>query len=423
MIAHSAALRADLAALVGEAHVLPATSADAIDGVQPQLVVAPGSAADLARVLRWANSAGLRVALRGGGSKLDWGNPPAGIDVVLLTRRLDRVLEHAWGDMTATVEAGCSVARLQRTLAEHGQRLALDPLWPEQATIGGVLATNDSGALRARFGTLRDLVIGMTIALPDGTLARSGCKVVKNVAGYDLPKLMTGALGTLGAIVEATFRLHPLPSATESVRITCASAAAANELILQVLDSTLVPTGVALTAGSAVSPHIDLRFEGIPAAIQDQIAKLTAISASNAPPVAIDAASWQQRERLWDAAELALIAKISVLPTQLAQLAAALERLARPLRLQWRLIAQALGAGLLRLDGANDQVLLTALSLLRAEIGGLGGSVVVLRCPAALKPRIDVWGTPGDALPLMRQVKARFDPQAILNPGRYVGGL
>lgn len=421
----SSELMHDLSAIVGAEHVAPATSADTIAGVAPQLVVAPGSAEQAAELLRWSSQHGLRIAPRGGGTKLAWGNPPRGLDLVLATGRLDQVLEHAWGDMTATAQAGCTVAQLQRTLAEHGQRLALDPLWPERATIGGVLATNDSGALRARFGTLRDLIIGITIALPDGTLARSGGKVVKNVAGYDLPKLMTGALGTLGLIVEATFRLHPLPAATSTVRVACASAEVANALLLQVLDSTLVPTGVQLSIGSSAAPEVDLRFEGIPAAIDAQLAQLQTISqrSGGGSVTPIDEQTWQRREQLWQDTATTLIAKTSVLPAQLALLSATLDRLARPLRLDWQLVAQAAGVGTLRLDAANDEVLLTALSLARAEIGRLGGSLVLLDCPAALRSRLDVWGTPGDALPLMRRVKAHFDPGALLNPGRYVGGI
>src|SRR5207302_4207274 len=133
-----------------------------------------------------------------GCTKLSWGNPPSRASLLRSTARLNRVLEHAWADLTVTIGAGCTIQTLQQTLAQHGQCLALDPLWPEKATVGGILSTNDSGALRLRFGALRDLIIGVTIALPDGTLASSGGKVVKNVAGYDLPKLATGALGTLG---------------------------------------------------------------------------------------------------------------------------------------------------------------------------------------------------------------------------------
>src|SRR5256712_8909022 len=212
----------EITAIVGDGNIRPAMTADEVDGVAPVAVVEPGAAEDLAMVLACANRTGLTVIPRGGGTKLDWGNPPRHADLVLSTARLGRVLEHAWGDMTATVQAGCTVAQFQRTLAEHGQRLALDPLWPDRATVGGILGTNDSGALRTRYGSLRDLIIGITLALPDGTLAKSGGKVVKNVAGYDLPKLATGSFGTLGVITEAVFRLYPLPRDVCSMSLTAA---------------------------------------------------------------------------------------------------------------------------------------------------------------------------------------------------------
>ena len=211
--------RSDLKMLVGESHLRPALLADAIDGVVPENIAEPCSASELASALKISSEAGLSAIPRGSGSKIGWGNRPKAANLVVSTGRLNQVLEHAWGDMTATVEAGCVFSDLQHTLARHGQRLALDPLWPERATIGGILATNDSGALRARFGSLRDLIIGINLALPDGTLAKSGGKVVKNVAGYDLAKLATGSLGTLGVITQAIFRLHPVPAHARSVTI------------------------------------------------------------------------------------------------------------------------------------------------------------------------------------------------------------
>src|SRR5437588_6125514 len=201
---------ADLREIVGDENVRPSIATDAVDGVLPLSVIEPATSEELAGVLKAATAAGLRVISRGGASKIDWGNPPRAADLIVSTCRLKRIIEHAWADMTATVEAGCTVGQFQQILAEHGQRLALDPLWQDRTTIGGILATNDSGPLRIRYGSLRDLVIGITLALPDGTLAKSGGKVVKNVAGYDLPKLATGALGTLGIITQAIFRLHPI---------------------------------------------------------------------------------------------------------------------------------------------------------------------------------------------------------------------
>src|SRR6202521_5350580 len=240
---HSA-LRYKFVALVGNEYVRAATGADAVAGAQPKLVIEPGTERELAEILRLSNEAGLAVIPRGGGTKLGWGNSPDRADIILSAARMTEIIEHAWADLTVTVEAGCTIQRLQETLGQHGQRLALDPLWPEKATVGGVLSTNDSGALRLRFGALRDLIIGVTIALPDGTLASSGGKVVKNVAGYDLPKLVTGALGTLGVITRAVFRLHPLPQNVRSFTFVARDLDDANRLMLAVLNSRLTHTGL-----------------------------------------------------------------------------------------------------------------------------------------------------------------------------------
>src|SRR5262249_5674473 len=159
---------------------------------------------------------------------------PRRADVILSSERLNRIVEHAWADLTVTVEAGCTIHGLQESLALQGQRLALDALWPGPATVGGVLSTNDSGALRPRFGAVRDLIIGVTLALPDGTLAKSGGKVVKNVAGYDLPKLATGALGTLGVITRAVFRLHPLPREAQTLSVADCNLDEAQRLLLAI---------------------------------------------------------------------------------------------------------------------------------------------------------------------------------------------
>src|SRR5215467_11222063 len=238
-----------------------AAPADAVSGVQPLLILEPATESQLAAALRLANESKLVVIPRGGGTKLGWGNPPSRAGLVLSTARLNRVTQHAWADLTVTVEAGCTTQTLQETLARHGQRLALDPLWPEKATVGGILSTNDSGALRLRFGALRDLIIGVTIALPDGTLASSGGKVVKNVAGYDLPKLVTGALGTLGVITRAVFRLHPIPHHTRTLTTTASSLEAAQELILGVQHSQLAHTSLQVRIAQDSGALLDVLFE------------------------------------------------------------------------------------------------------------------------------------------------------------------
>jgi glycolate oxidase FAD binding subunit len=413
--------QATLAEIVGAEYVRVASPTDAIDLLIPYLVVAPADPAQTAAVLHAAQHAAVSVIPRGGGTKLGWGNCPRAAQIVLDLHRQNQVLEHAWGDMTATVQAGCTVAAFQQHLAAHGQRLALDPLFAERSTIGGMLATNESGAWRVRYGSLRDQVIGMTVALADGTLAKSGGKVVKNVAGYDLPKLMTGALGTLGVIVEATFRLYPLALDTRHLRVGFGDPIRANRALLGILDSVLAPAAIQLCLAANQPVQLDCFFEGLPAALDSQQQQLAQIV--GALPLPGDPAIWQAREALWSGSEPALVAKVAVLPADIARLAEILGRVAEPLKLHWHMVINGMGVGMLRLEAANDEALLAALMRLRSDLAAMNGTVVALGCPASIKGRIDIWGEPSDALPLMRRVKERFDPQQILNPGRYVGGI
>ena len=254
----------ELSAIVGPEHLRPATPEDAVDAVQPAGVIAPGNAQEVAQVLRYCASAGLSIIPRGGGTQLGLGNRPRKADFVLSLERLNQVIEHAWGDMTVTVEAGCTIDKLQSVVREHGQQLGADPRQPEQATVGGVLATAESGTLRIRYGAIRDLVLGVEMALPDGSVIKAGGKVVKNVAGYDLTKLAIGSLGTLGVITRAVFRLHPVPRATATFAAMLPTAAEAEKLLLAILDSHLVYTGLQMRARHEDQIFIYIRFEGIP---------------------------------------------------------------------------------------------------------------------------------------------------------------
>jgi glycolate oxidase FAD binding subunit len=389
--------------------------------VVPGLVVEPASADETASVLREADAAGLAVIPRGGGSKLSWGNPPSRADVLLSLARLNRILEHAWADLTVTVEAGCTIATLQAALAEHGQRLAIDLLWPERATIGGCLAANDSGARRLRYGGLRDLTIGVTLALPDGTLAASGGKVVKNVAGYDLPKLATGSLGTLGVITRATFRLHPLPRASMSLTLRPSDAAETQQLVLAALDSQLAPSALQVRAAGDSWAEIDILFEGTAGGLDAQGADLRELVGTT-PLQEAGEQVWATRAQLWSRSAHSgafAIAKLTFLPADTAATITAIERHAGGVA--WQAVLQATGIGHLRLDGAAEAVL-EALAGLRGEFERSGGSLVVLEQPAG-PTRMEAWGAPGDALPLMRALKQQLDPRGTLNPGRFVGGI
>jgi glycolate oxidase FAD binding subunit len=402
--------------------VRAATAADAVCGVQPRLVLEPANEQQIAAVLRLANDVNLAVIPRGGGTKLSWGNPPFRADVILSTARLGKIIEHAWADLTVSVEAGCTIQYLQSALAQHGQRLALDPLWPTQATIGGVLSTNDSGSLRLRFGALRDLIIGVTLALPDGTLASSGGKVVKNVAGYDLPKLITGALGTLAVISRAVFRLHPLPRNAKTLSISGCNLEEMQRLILAVQDSKLAHTALQARIAQDAEPVVDILFEGTEAGIAAQEAQLRELAR---PVPATDAPStvWAASQELWNSANSArvAVAKITALPASIARTPETLERAASSRNAHWKLTMQATGIGWLQLDAAPEN-LHALLSDLRFELEHAGGSLAVLHHPSDMQS-IDAWGTPGDSLPLMRAVKNQFDPKNTLNPGRFLGGI
>jgi glycolate oxidase FAD binding subunit len=351
-------------------------------------LVEPADEKETSAILRDANESGRAVIPTGGGTKLDWGNPPRKADILLSMRRQNRVIEHAWADLTVTVEAGCTIAELQRTLAEHGQRLAIDPLWPERATVGGILSTNDSGSLRLGYGALRDLIIGITLVLADGTIAKSGGKVVKNVAGYDLPKLATGGLGTLGVITRAVFRLHPLPRNTRTLSIAVPDAAAMQRVILAILGAQLAPAAVQARNGS-----IDILLEGTLDGIAAQESAIREFGAVQEGSPAV----WNAREELWGTDT---IVKFTTVPARIAAASA------------WfsRFVIQATGVGYAQFDGDLEQ--------LRAAMERDGGSLVILG-----QTKLDAWGSPGDALPLMRAVKEQFDPKGTLNPGRFVGEI
>ena len=404
--------------------MIPAAASSRAQTPSALPVVEPADAAGLASALAEARAAGKAVLPRGGGTKTDWGNPPRAADMILSTRKLNRVLEHAAGDLTATVEAGCTITALQRALTAGGQQLAIDPLWPDQATVGGVLATNDNGSLRGAYGSLRDLIIGMTVALADGTLARSGGKVVKNVAGYDLPKLMVGAFGTLGVITQATFRLHPLPQMTRTLCFLSAMETF-QELVQAMIACTGLVAAVEFELDRREKPAALVRVEGPAAVAIEAKVKQVSNAAFDAGAESSDCpgASGAARQSLHDRARTGLVCRVSVLPSNIPDLCACLTQLPSGTVKDGRCVVDMAGVGVLRLDFASPRAVAETLHQLRRALQPAGGTVVVLRCPDEVRGQIDAWGDAGDALPLMRRVKEQFDPTAVLNPGRFVGGI
>jgi glycolate oxidase FAD binding subunit len=404
---------AHLGSIVGQEHV------QLCGGAYPVVVAAPADVGQIAEVLRFANGNGLAVTASGGRTRLGWGNPVAP-DIELSMARISAVREHAWQDMTCSVESGCTWAHLQDHVSKHGQMVALDPLWPERATVGGIVATNDSGALRLKYGGLRDLIIGMTIVLADGTIAKSGGKVVKNVAGYDMHKLMTGSFGTLGVIAEVNFRLHPMEdhARTWTAALTDGTPLAFAEPMRALADSMLVPSCVQMRV-SRQKCAVDVRVAGLPECLEEYGAVMRSIFGGFALTEAVEDV-WAARQKLFDKPD-ALVLKVSVLPDEICAVGARLREWGAESGCVVETVAQA--TGLISVAITADQERGPALlDRLRASVSP-GASVVVLHAPEALREKIDVWGPDRGTLPLMREIKRRFDPNRILNPGRFVGHL
>ena len=408
--------------VAGRGTARAAAAADAIDGVLPRIVVEPPTADAIADTLGWASRDKLSVVIRGGATKLDWGTPPRAVDVVLSTARMRSVLAHRHGDLTATVEAGATLAAVNRELARHHQWLPLDPSSADRATIGGIIATNDSGPRRHRYGAPRDLILGVGMARADGHLAKAGGIVVKNVAGYDLARLLTGSFGSLAVIVSATFKLFPVARASRTVAIDIAEARELQSLVSAFLASQLTPTALEL---ELPPPRLLIRFESVEAAADEQARQAVSLASAHGATACIlqgidEAAMWDAHDRRpWQGR--GAIVKVSLL---VADLAETLMWLAKASGIDGCEAAGRAGLGvlLIRVDGdAGTQARL--LTELRQRLPAGRGSAVVLRGSRELKARADVWGPIGDGLDLMRAAKQRFDPSGILNPGRGPGGI
>jgi len=273
-----------------------------------------------------------------------------------------------------------------------------------------------------RYGGVRDLIIGITVVLPDGTIAASGGKVVKNVAGYDLPKLMSGALGTLGIISRAVFRLHPLPEKSHTLNFSFLDRERANDFMLAITDSIVVPTGLQIRTASDGKIEVDVRIDGIAAGVAAQTETVCKL-AGEANPAEPSGDPWRAREELWNSSRAsAAICKLSMLPSQLSS-TAEFVREGLSQNADWSLLMHSTGLAWLRIDATDSAQFADFISSLRVFLAPASGTAVVLQGPAALRQKIDVWGAAGNALPLMKRIKEQFDPRGILNRGRFVGGI
>ena len=430
------ALQEALADITGRDHLLRdpvPLAAHAVDGVTPAAVIRPGSGEEVGRVL--ALCAGERLALvaRGSGRALALGNPPRRLDVVLDTGRLRTVRDYVPEDMVATVEAGVTLDALAAHLAPHRQTLALDPPGGGPRSIGGVLATHASGPLRFRYGTGRDLLLGVRFVQADGTLTWGGAKVVKSVTGYDIPKLLVGSLGTLGVIIEATLRLHPVPPASRSWRVGFPSADAARAGLAALLDSSLQPDRAALLDAAGLSraglpPDAVSLLVGVSSvleAVESQGQALAQLARSHGGHAEVlPDAAWQG---LGATVAAPVLLRLVAEPSRLLDGVVAARTAAARVGASASMLAQP-GHGVLQLalwDVPDPARLSRDLILpLRSGLEAEGGSLVVERAPLELKASCEVWGAiDPETLEIMSRIKREFDPDGVLAPGRFVGGL
>jgi glycolate oxidase FAD binding subunit len=401
-----------------------AAEADAVLGARPRVAVEPTTVAEAAEAMRAFAADRLAVAFVGGGTDLGLGAPPSRLDAVLHTRRLARVREHAPSDQIVAVEAGMTVAALQRHLAQHGQRLSLDPPDPEHATVGGVVAANAFGPRRTRYGPVRDLVIGITVVRADGVVARGGGKVVKNVAGFDLPRLFCGSLGTLGLVAEVVFRLHPAPEASATAAFEGLDGADVAETLPVLRDLGVEPTAVAALGAGPNGPFtLAVRFEGFAPGVRDQVERTLARAGGGARlEGAAEAALWARHDALRAGGNVR--AKVTFAPAALVRALEALGPVARALAGGGIAVHPAIGVALLAGDLRDPVAAGGAVESARAALAPLGGGALVLAAaPPELRARADPWGPPPPAFEVMRRLKRELDPDGRLAPGRFVGGI
>jgi glycolate oxidase FAD binding subunit len=458
------------------AEVTPAGPGDAIAGTQARYVAAPASTTEAGALLRAAASLGLTVVARGSGSRLDWAPAPASCDLIIDTGRLDKILEHTAGDLVVSVQAGVRLDDLASMLAAAGQRLALDPPCPvtgnSGGTVGGTIATGAAGPLRHRYGAPRDLLIGITVIRADGTVAKAGGKVVKNVAGYDIGKLFAGSYGTLGLITEATFRLHPLPASTAWVTLDCPDPATAAAAVSAIADSPVTPSAIELAWPSAAEsisvsallegdePSVALRADRLTELLEravpgqspvhtkrpgDRPAQRTSAGSAAEPSSygspddragadggAADEALRVLRPPSGGRERPGTLMRVTFWAGKLVPLLTSIREAAGKRGLD-PAIGGSAGAGVLEVavgeEAAADAVA-GFVTDLRASLGALSAgsvvpstaSAVVLHAPPAVRDAVDMWG-PVQSLELMRAVKNQFDPENRMAPGRLPGGI
>ena len=437
----------EIKGIVGESSILPEeqVAAYTFDGYVPKAVVLPASVQEMQDVLQFAVKQGVSVMPAGAGTKLGIGNLPEKVDVVLATTSLNSVVEYEPADLTVTVEAGIRLGDLQTELAKHRQYLALNPPYADRCTIGGIVATNASGSFRLRHGTARNQVLGLRVVRADGTVVKSGGKVVKNVAGYDLNKLYIGAFGTLGIITEVTLKLSPIPVRQAILTADFQNVQEAADTGLSIVGSQTLPMFVNLfvnsdpARGGTEAPTDENKtllvvgFGGDPETVAWQLTQCQGIMEQNGA-IGVTIAEGESLQHLHGAVQEfsednknteIIVAKLNLKRTDVAEFAAQI------VEANWACDVQMmalLGSGVLYVtlpvtSDTDYQSLANALTQLRQTAMSRQGNLIIEVAPPELKRHIDVWGSVEGTLSLMKQIKAKFDPAGLLNPGRFVSSI
>jgi glycolate oxidase FAD binding subunit len=390
----------------------------AITGNPPDCLVYPRSSETLSQIVRIAQENFWSILTYGAGSKIDWGGVVNCPQIAVSTRELNRIIEHATGDLTVTVEAGVTLSSLQAFLAPSRQFVPLDPSYVDRATIGGIMATADAGSWRQRYGGVRDMILGFSFVRHDGAIAKAGGRVVKNVAGYDMMKLFTGSYGTLGIISEITLRLYPMTSDSATLMVTGSGEDIA-KMSQMIRQSALTPTvaeiltaGMVRSLGFGEKIGLLLRFESISESIHEQSQQIANLGQLVDGEIAYyrggeEADLWQRyRKTMDDDGETgANFCKIGVLPSALGAIVSAID-----------------GIGSINISSGVGKVLLRAgqdIAKIRSLCRSNQGYLILLRAPKSLKETIDPWGNIGNSIEIMSKLQQQFDPHHIFNPDRF----
>ncbi|WP_240416048.1 FAD-binding oxidoreductase [Paenibacillus periandrae] len=412
------------------------------------IVVFPDEERKIEQILGWACKNHVRVAPQGGSTKDAYGHPGDGTDVILSLRKMSGILEHSAGDLIVTVLPGTTLHELQQALGKEGQFLPLDPAWGEQSTLGGIVAANASGPKRAMYGSARDYLIASRICYPDGSLIRTGAKVVKNVAGYDMNKLFIGSMGTLGVFTELTFKIRPIPGYAGALAVRSPDLLKLRKLQEMLLDSQLEPSTVEWVNGRLgkhifgrefESPMMLVSFEDVERSVQFQLSWLLEACGSLGVVVQEQISGYEEtqavisrlREHLPNSNDipddkLVVIVKLLSTITEIPAIYEVVQNSAdvRGLELDFHGgLYTGISRATVRADLGQQQEVLEWLRTVESFLGSLNGRSVIEFAPLKIKEKLNVWGAEAEDWDLMKGIKHKIDPNRILNPGRFVGGI